>query len=53
MEEWAIKSAGNYNQVKVTITLFTASYVDLARNAGLVGLALRAGRKLGGKNAHL
>ena len=49
----ARESAGNYNQVKAIITLFTAPHNDLACNADLVGLASRAGSKLGGKNAHL
>jgi hypothetical protein len=49
----ARESAANYRQGKSNITLFTAPHVDLACNASLVGLALRAGSKLGGKNAHL
>jgi len=49
----ARESAGNYNQGKAIVTLFTAPHVDIACNDGLVGLALRAGSKLGGNNAHL
>ncbi len=52
-EEWTRESAGNYEQSKANITLFTAPYVDFACNASLVGLAFRTGSKLGGKNAHL